>query len=646
MLPLRMNGRPAGVAAAFVCLLVAWSAGDQARLVAALLVLLVAPGFLLERALLRNAELPGVARVAIWPALSVSSLALLYQWAAAGGVSFTPLVLTVLAAGCLLAALAVWLREKRAAPVPFTRGDALWSLALAAVFGLTLWTRFAQVGGLVAPAWVDSLHHALLIRAAAEQGHAPYSLVPYLPIERLTYHSGFHSFVAAVLGVCAGPLGAWGGGTSVCDTPLRLPEAMLLLGQLLNALVVLAWAGAAAYFWRGRAAPVVAALVVGLASIMPAYYLSWGRYTLVTGMLMLPAALIATHLAVGRRGHGGALVLAALVLAGLSLVHFVALCLALLWCAALAISGGMLRLVVVRGALMGVLALLLTAPWYAMVLLQIRPGAGASAMHVAGEPGYNAMPTALLWAGSNQLLAGLAGLGALLALWRRHTVAAVIALWWALVALAANPVLVGLPYLSFFTNEFVAITLFAPLALLIAGGVVVLEKRLPNLARQAAPVLVTALGVWLATQFQSVVRSDTVLASAADLRAIQWVAQATPPDARFVVNSAPWLYAVSRGADGGWWLLPLAGRHTSTPPVVYNYGSPAYVQAVEAETSWLRSGAGTDPAALATFMREYGYGYVFATGRGASVDPARLRQAPEFEELHRDEDVSIFRLRR
>jgi hypothetical protein len=669
-------------AAALVLLAVIWLVSSEARLTVALLVLLVAPGYLLERALLGRAALPLLARAALWLGLSVSCVAVLYQWAAALGVSLVPGALLGLAVLSLLGALVVWLRQTQPAPAGSRRREWVWPAVLAALLVLTLWTRFAHVRELVAPAWVDSLHHALLIRVAVERGQAPYALAPFLPLERLTYHSGFHSFVAAVLAVCGGEFDM--GGTALCETPLRLPEAMLPIGQILNALVALAWASAAAFLWRGRVAAPVAALVVGLASIMPAYYVSWGRYTLVAGMLLLPAAIVAAQLVLGGTIHeaheeheehegkkdhvlldgrppwkrtflrvlrvlrgSGAVVAAALLLAGLSLVHFVALCLALLWCAALAVSSRLpFRLVVLRGALMGALALAITLPWYAMLVPQVRPGAGAAAMYVAGEQGYNAMPVALLWAGSNQLLTALAGCGALLAVWCRWRTAARIVLWWALVVLAANPVLLGLPYLSFFTNEFVAITLFVPLALLIAGGAAALEMRVPARVWRVAPLLLLGLGVWLAAQFQTVVRPDTVLASAADLRAIAWAAQATPADARFVVNTAPWLYDVNRGADGGWWLLPLAGRQVSTPPVVFNYGPPAYVQRVTEETSWLRSGAGADPLVLADFMRQHGYSHVFATGRGSSVDPERLRGAVDFVELHRDEDVSIFALRR
>jgi hypothetical protein len=73
---------------------------------------------------------------------------------------------------------------------------------------------------------------------------------------------------------------------------LDLPQAMLVSGQALNVLQVLAAAGLATYLWRRPLAGIVAALVVGLLSIFPAYYVSWGRYTQLTGLLLLPPLMI------------------------------------------------------------------------------------------------------------------------------------------------------------------------------------------------------------------------------------------------------------------------------------------------------------------------------------------------------------------
>lgn len=115
---------------------------------------------------------------------------------------------------------------------------------------LTFWLRFEQIRALVLPAWVDSVHHALLIRVAIEQGAAPLSLRPYLPVEGLTYHWGYHVFVATV---------ALAGGIR---SPEGLPHLMLWSGQVMSALMVPAYAALALRLWQRPIAGAAAGLVV------------------------------------------------------------------------------------------------------------------------------------------------------------------------------------------------------------------------------------------------------------------------------------------------------------------------------------------------------------------------------------------------
>jgi hypothetical protein len=146
---------------------------------------------------------------------------------------------------------------------------------------------------------------------------------------------------------------------------------------------------------------------------------------------------------------------------------------ALLWCATLLATlpaPVVWRVRVARLLAISVPAVALIAPWLALVGSQTRPRAGAAAMNLVGNAGYNGLPQALLWAGANRTLVALA-LGVALVLLERRRRGAVIVLWWGSVVLSAKPVWVGLPYLSFITNETVVITLFAPAALLISGGV-------------------------------------------------------------------------------------------------------------------------------------------------------------------------------
>lgn len=160
----------------------------------------------------------------------------------------------------------------------------LSGLALIGVFILTLAVRLAMVRDYTTPAWVDSVHHALITRLILIDGSFPPTYAPYLNIPPTQYHAGFHSNLASFL---------WLSG-------LDIPEGMLLYGQVLNALVIFS-----VYLLTIRLlsvtqpvhnnqpgwfkiAGVIAASLTGLFSPMPAYYTSWGRYTQLAGVLLLP----------------------------------------------------------------------------------------------------------------------------------------------------------------------------------------------------------------------------------------------------------------------------------------------------------------------------------------------------------------------
>jgi Family of unknown function (DUF6541) len=632
------------LAVALVCAALAWLAGPAGRLLVVLPLLLFGPGYLLERVLAAFDGASLAQRPAIWLGLSLSLVALLYEWATTLGLSLTTPTLYVLAAACGLAVAWCFLREQRTEnkeqrgrnresedggwriearrernPSPahlLTRSPAhpltpssTWPLALLAILALTLWTRFKQIEGLVLPPWVDSVHHALMIRVAAELGQVPYSLRPYLPVDQLPYHWGYHVFTAAMMQLSG----------------LPLPQAMLWTGQALNTLQALAAAALAAHLWRRPLAGVVAALVAGLISIMPAYYLSWGRYTQLAGLLLLPPLVIAWRVGL-RAPSRGRFACVAVLLAGLSLVHFRVLVFAL---AFLAVSGVVwaygagwatlrARLVYIGASV--VLALGLATPWLWVIAVRTLFPVLERSQTLAAGGNYNALTDGLLWAGHNRWLFALALAAALWGVARRHTAAAEHVVWVVGLVLLANPTLVGLPYFWLITSDVVVISLFIPTSVLIGGGACLLVDSLENnwivrgpsfvvsrppttdrrpstadrrqlpfrhlvtlspcrrtaLIRAALAIVLGSLALWGAWGMRSVVNPDTILATEADVAAITWANEHTPADARFLINAAPWLGAY-RAIDGGWWLLPLAGRWASTPPVLFAYGAPDYV---------------------------------------------------------------------
>src|SRR6187402_2348954 len=83
-----------------VCAAFVWLSGPAGRLLVVLPLLLFGPGYLAERALAASDGASLAQRPAIWLGLSLSLIALLYQWATALGLSLTTPVLSFLAAAC------------------------------------------------------------------------------------------------------------------------------------------------------------------------------------------------------------------------------------------------------------------------------------------------------------------------------------------------------------------------------------------------------------------------------------------------------------------------------------------------------------------------------------------------------------------
>ncbi|MEM8535506.1 MAG: hypothetical protein AAGF95_32045 [Chloroflexota bacterium] len=416
---------------------IAWMAGPPGQLFVVLLVLLFAPGYLVTRAF--RLEIPKrlFIQPALWVGLSLSIIALLYQWSTVIGIVLSTPILMILTTLCALAALwQIWRSTSQASqkenlafvatPTTFesqqatlskTIGSYLPEILLVILFGLTLWMRFVQITDLALPSWVDSVHHALIVRIATEQGAVPYSLRPYLEVDTMVYHWGYHVFTAATLQL----------------SNVTLPQAMLWGGQVLNALHVLTCGALVAYLWRRPMAGVVAGLIVGLISLMPAYYVSWGRYTQLTGLLLLPPLIIAWHRALYMRSINW-YVCVAVLLAGLSCIHFRVTVFALVFMTVIGIvwliqkgwktlQSHSMPILFSAG-----LTIALALPWLIVLgghLLRAieQPG------YVVTEASYNSINTNLLWSGQNPLLVALALVAALWGI-KRHSLTVVTIVGW------------------------------------------------------------------------------------------------------------------------------------------------------------------------------------------------------------------------
>jgi len=180
------------------------------------------------------------------------------------------------------------------------------TFSLFCIFALTLFIRFAMIRDLVVPPWVDPIHHSLITNEIIKTGGYPENYLPHIPSEATKYHAGYHSILAAF---------HW-------QTGLEIPKAMLILGQVLNAWSIFGVYLISTSLTKDKKTGLIAALITGFLLVMPAYYLSWGRYTQLTGLLVLPAAMRWMISTPKNKSKPHALVLGGITLAGLFIIHY------------------------------------------------------------------------------------------------------------------------------------------------------------------------------------------------------------------------------------------------------------------------------------------------------------------------------------
>jgi hypothetical protein len=528
------------------------------------------------------------------------------------------------------------------------------TLALAGVLIFSLGVRLAMVRDLAAPAWVDSVHHALITRIFLEQGGYPQTWAPYVETSTINYHAGYHSLLATF---------TWLSG-------LEIAQAMLLFGQILNLLAVLAVYLFAKTLTQRPGASIFAAIIAGLMTPMPAYYTSWGRYTQLAGLLLLPVAFMFIKMIIDRpvvdklwrmdKTYLSATLLAGLSIAGLILVHYRVLAFE----AALVIAYVLIAWVkaavkqslwpqaardVLAFFLIGLVGLALTLPWWPTTL-------NSFVLPVATFRGTQKPFSDFAWSYLNTALGryalGLAGLGLAWSLIQRCSLGLLMVIWVVIMFFFANLGVWRLPGASFVNNTSVAITLFFPIAVL--GGYVLdwvgtgWERFVPGrwkpLYWAGIGLATLALMMVSARSLLPILNPGTLLVRRADLPAIEWIDENLPSNASVLINPFLWGYGLYAGNDGGYWISPLAGRNTLPPSVLYFYNLEGDKGA--GITSAVKNviEVADHPDALSQFLLDQGIRYIYIGVRGGILSPKMLLESPGFQLLYNQSGAYVFKV--
>lgn len=585
--------------------------------------LLLVPGLLGAVTLKRRGALADAADV-LAAAPGVGVLAVALGWWAADLVGLPvgpPLLAATLGAGGLAGALLVF--RTRSAP----RMGAAWLLLLAL---LCLLTRLAVVRDLALPAWVDGVHHTYITRLLLDHGGVPTDYRPLLDFGPFAYHFGFHALAASAAELSGAPP----------------PDAVLAAGQLLSACAVPAAFLLARLYGASALGALAAGAVAGLVSMMPAYYVSWSRFTELAGLIAAPSWLLLAR----RAGSGpGAAAVAGLGAVGLLLVH-----------PRVAALAGLLVLVdrlVQPGVWPGrsrwlplapLVAVLAAAPWLARLFGSLVPRLGVP---TPGIETANALDLSAISTYQDPWLYGLAAAALVGGLTVGSLGAWTLLAWAALVFVAANPALLGLPGTYMLSNSSVVIALWLPASAVIGCGLGALADAVagrlnPQLAcrmQRVAPVVLLLTAAALTRPPLAALNPGTILATPRDRAVLQRLRDVLPPDALVAVAVREWQLRTFMGSDAGYWIGVITPGRAIAPPLLYGLGPPDHARAIsERLARW--EAAARDGQALASQMREMGALWLFLGERGA-IDPTALTPDAGFGLVLEDGPVRLYRLR-
>ncbi|HKP51560.1 MAG TPA: hypothetical protein VJ183_02800 [Chloroflexia bacterium] len=526
----------------------------------------------------------GRAEVGVWPALlpgiglSVAFWPLLLLYVSLLGLRLDAFAVW-LVLGLALVSI-VWLSWTDKSPKRPTMEELLTGVTLAGMTLTALVFRLGDVQGLAVPMFGDSLHHTMITSIIEIAGRVPGGYQPYLPVDTFTYHFGFHT-LAAITAMLTG---------------VAPSGAVLIMGQVLNvASLPVAYLLSRTLF-DSRLAGLLSALITGFVSVMPAYYVNWGRYTQLAGLVLLPVAMVMLVRIVRRDAKGYEVALAAFCIAGLVVVHYRILIFYALFIAALAgwylVSNLRERDVLIKGLVRVGLAvgaaLIATAPWLWNLYTNYFWGLVDRLSSVSPEyiASYNAFENFQFYAGRVLPLLGLSGvLVALVHIFLRMrrpvgtanvggekdglapALAALTVASWAVLIVGSIWIVPGA-----IGSFAAAITLYLPLSAL--GGYAIawliekvalrLKVSLPRLSLAlllVAPLAALVMGTWHVSDPArfSYVRDE-------DIKAFEWIKEKTPQESKFLISSE--ISYAGRGvtaSDAGMWLPLLAERPVSLP---------------------------------------------------------------------------------
>ena len=551
------------------------------------------------------------------------------------------------------------------------------------LLGLIFFVRYWNIRLLAAPLWGDSYQHSMIAQLLVDNQGIPNSWLPYVPYQSLTVHFGFPTSVALL---------QW-----LVEIPNTI--ATLYIGQLLNVIAAFSLYPLAIRMSGGnRWAGVGAVLFAGLLSPTPAFYTNWGRYAQLAGQAILPIALwffwdalddqrdrskdgventtkksSSLRQELFNRDNFSKLLISGIVIAGMTLNYyrmpffFGTFVLAWLitwgfkyWRGDLRQWGySIFRIIAMIG-----ISIILFLPWGFRLSGGVLIGAIEAGV-TAGSPLQAILQDFQSWRDFSLYVPNLVLIlviaASVLSLIIKRNLFITLFLWFLfLVAFKAGQ-LIRLPGANMIQNFAVIIALYIPISILlgwffgtITDFIIQYNKNIGQITAVSAIIL---LGIWGVFDQRNIVDEDRfALVTKPDMKAMQWIGDNTPQDARFLVEGFRIYNGTSAvGSDAGWWIPLLTGRQNTMPPqyallseipVTPNYSEVVVTLVAGLETNSLNSENGLNLLCEQEITHIYigqGQGEV---GYGATqlFSPDMLAENQAYQLLYRHDRVYIYEL--
>jgi hypothetical protein len=541
-------------------------------------------------------------------------------------------------------------RLKEVRTTTFTNENLVFLMVVLVLIFTKLWS----IRAVTFPLWGDSYQHTVITQLMVDNGGLFSSWQPYTPYETLTVHFGFHS-ISTVF--------AWISGVNAS-------QSVLWIGQISNAMAALSLYPIALLISKGRKTAGIPAIVfAGLLFRYPNYYVNWGRYAQLSGLVILPVIgfmLIETLFHSEAKWKDNLIIsamISSLAICYYRMPFYLSLWLPLIigeliiWSRSPERRWHNLLLTIVSVAAGMVFFLI---PLY----LRIRGGLLAESVAVSSNSSFSPVLSNILndlkgikyYYAPGYLV--LSGLSILLSFIKKNWQVTTILLGLLMLYFFRLGAVIDLPFANFLDGFSIQIMAYIGFSLILGYLFGELLANLEVVNFRIVPILllgVALLSAWSAKNVLDKTKHEMV--TWADERAFEWIKTNTELDSLFLVNGFAIYDDTSVvGSDGGWWISLLTNRQNTMPPQYALLNEkpqqPDYSKWVVDVVLTLE---GTSPDSPKGFSRlcDWGIDYIYIGQRQGLVNDAEplltwqeWDESIQFEKVYIQDHVRIYQLNR